>query len=678
MLQLTTAPPYSAVEPVTEILHGVSITDPYRWLEDQESPRTREWLAAQTQYARAYLDALAGRKRIRERIRELLDVETYDSLQKTGNRYVFRKRLRGQEQPCIYSREGLDGQDQLLVDPRARTTGKYAAVKPLCMSPGGKILLYEVKNGGERTGTFELMDIERCVLLPDVLPRGNLRGFAFAPDGEGFYYVLEASGSGRLRDHAVRHHVLGTDVVDDRVVFRVEGSATMRLFVFSGSRQLGFLVYRFLDQMYTDFYLWPLNSSKAPAAVLTNRPLRFEPLLLDDRILALTDDQAPNFRIVELRLGQDQGTPTLAEIIPEREHRISQWAVAGDCIFVAYSRQGATEVHSFDLTGRKTGEVPVGRHETIRFAGTVFQNELLFEAESFSEPVGLFRYPLESRLRTLFVRRTVPFDSSNCTLVNVWFTSNDGTQVPMSIVGRRELLDSGPHPIVLTSYGGYGVPVTAQFSIFAAFLWERGCLFALPGIRGGSEFGSQWHDAARRRNRNVAVDDFLCAAEWLIHTGRTAAEKLAAVGASNAGLLVGAAITARPELFRAAICMVPLFDLLRYHLFDDARIRIDEYGAADDPDDFAALLKYSPYHRVVPGAAYPATMIVYGALDTNCNPLHARKMTARMQQATISPYPIILDYHTYRGHSPALPLSDRVDALSDRLAFLCDQLGLTI
>jgi len=220
--------------------------------------------------------------------------------------------------------------------------------------------------------------------------------------------------------------------------------------------------------------------------------------------------------------------------------------------------------------------------------------------------------------------------------------------------------------------------MTPQFSVFVAFLVERGCLFALPNIRGGSEFGAQWHNAAKRRNRQTAHDDFLSAAEWLIETGRTTADKLAIFGGSNSGLLVGAALTQRPDLFRAVVCIVPLLDMLRYHLFDGAKFWQDEFGTAEERDDFAALLNYSPYHNVRDGVAYPAVLMVSGDADKQCNSLHARKMTARLQAANTSEHPIMLAYSEFRGHSPVLPLSERVEALTDRMAFLCDQLELAI
>jgi prolyl oligopeptidase len=248
----------------------------------------------------------------------------------------------------------------------------------------------------------------------------------------------------------------------------------------------------------------------------------------------------------------------------------------------------------------------------------------------------------------------------------------------MFLVGKKDVLAGGVHPAVITSYGGFGVSMTPQFSVFVAYLIERGCLFALPNIRGGSEFGPAWHEQAKRRNRQVACDDFLCAAEWLIQTKRTTRERLAIFGGSNSGLLVGAAMTERPDLFRAVVCLAPLLDMLRYHLFDSASLWREEFGTADDPADFPALAAYSPYHRVRPGVAYPATMIVSGDADGNCNPLHARKMTARLQAANTSGYPVILDYSRFRGHSPVLPLGDRIEALTDRMAFLCEQLQLTV
>jgi prolyl oligopeptidase len=321
--------------------------------------------------------------------------------------------------------------------------------------------------------------------------------------------------------------------------------------------------------------------------------------------------------------------------------------------------------------------LPVDGSNTVRMLGDSEDgNEVLFEQESFTRPIQIYSYWSKKCEPRQWAERPVPFDSAEFDHTQIWFAAKDGVRIPMFLVGRRDVLESGSHPTIMTSYGGYGVSMTPQFSVFVAFLMERGCLFALPNIRGGSEFGAEWHDAAKRRNRQVAFDDFLSAAEWLIGTGRAKRRKLAIFGGSNSGLLVGAAMTQRPDLFRAVVCLVPILDMLRYHLFDNAHVWAEEFGTADDPQDFAALFRYSPYHNVRERTAYPATMIVSGDSDQNCNPLHARKMTAKLQVANTSESPIFLDYSRYRGHSPVLPLCERIEALTDRMAFLCDQLNL--
>jgi prolyl oligopeptidase len=667
------------MEPVTEVLHGVTVTDPYRWLEDQDSPHTREWLAAQHEYARSYLDAIPGRDRIRKRIREMLDVETYDSIQKVGQRYFFRKRAPGQEQPCTYFLEGAHDTDHLLIDPVERRTGPYTAVKPLRVSPDGRLLLYEVKEGGERTGTFEILEIETRRTLPDILPRGYLRGFAFAPDSMSFYYVHESLGAKRPEYRAAYQHILNTRFEHDQEVFCAGEDQHLRLQIVPGTRHLGFLTLHFDERTLTDFFLWPITGDLSPVPIIRRAEYNFAPLLLQDgRILAITDRDAPRFKIVEVRSGRKE-QPEFVDVVPQDDAVIQNWAVVGEQIFVSYVREPKTEVDIFGLTGRRLGRLPVDASSTIRLIGGMeCADEMIFEQESFIQPTRISTYSPTSGHVNLWASRVVPFDSKDFDHTQVWFTANDGIQIPMYLVARRDVLEDGSHPTIMTSYGGYGVPMTPQFSIFVAFLIERGCIFALPNIRGGSEFGNQWYEAARRRNRKVAFADFLSAAAWLIKTGRTEPRKLAIFGGSNSGLLVGAAMTQRPDMFRAVVCMVPILDMLRYHLFDNAHVWKEEFGTANDPEDFTALFRYSPYHNVRDDTAYPATMIVSGDSDQNCNPLHARKMTARLQAATVSDLPIILDYSHHRGHSPVLPLTERVEGLTDRMAFLCDQLRLIV
>jgi prolyl oligopeptidase len=668
--------PVSSVEPVLEFLHGVPISDPYRWLEDQDSSETRAWIAAQTAYARSYLDAIPGRDRIREQIRGLLDRETYDSFVKGRTKYFFRKRLPGQEQPCIYFREGLGGEDRLLIDPAMRGTGSFTSVRPLRISHDESLLLYEVKQGGERTGVFELLDVASRRRLSDSLPHGFLRGFAFDSDNKGFFYVHEATNATRPSCRAVYHHAFGTAARNDREVFCAEEGKHVRLTIVPGREQLGFLVCRSVDETYTDFYTWSLTGNEPPLTVLRNAAFGFAPRFSDGRLLAETSLGAPNHRIVEVlpRFGE---APLFIDLVPENDAAIRSWVVTNDRVFVSFAFGTKTKIRIFDVGGKPLGEIPCQEGQTLRLVGGEFEgDDVLLERESFTHPIEFDRYSTSTSLSSPWITGKALLDQSSFSTIEVSFTSTDGAQIPLSLVGRHDVLDGGAHPTIMTSYGGYGIPVTPQFSTFVAFFLTHGCLFALPNIRGGGEFGAKWHTAARRRNRQVAFNDFLAAAEWLVKTGKTDRTKLAIFGGSNSGLLVGTAMTQRPDLFCAVLCMVPILDMLRYHLFDNSVAWKREFGTADDADDFAALSRYSPYHAVRDAIPYPATMIVSGDADGTCNPLHARKMVARLQAASASARPVLLDYSQFRGHSPVLPLSMRIEALTDRISFLSHQLGL--
>ncbi len=675
MTQLLMPAPHTIMEPVTDVLHGTRISDPYRWLEDQEAPRTRKWIQDQTAYARSYLDNIPGRDAIRKRIYELLAVETYDAIHVFGNRYLFKKRLAHQEQPCIYVRDGLAGKDELLIDPATRGTGPHTAVTPIQLSPDGHLLLYEVKQGGERTGVFELFDMNSRERLQDVFPRGYLRGFLFEPDSQGFFYVHEPLESSRPHYRAVRRHRVGTSFHEDSEVFCAGEDPNIRLSVFGDGQRLGFHVYKFLDRTLSDIYLSDVGGT-AIHQVFRNVEYQLVLGFANGKLLAITDNAAPNLRIAEVRLSPDLNH-NFIDLVPETHSRIVSWLVLKNYFAVSYLDGLSYRIVIYDSSGQKVEEVPLPDRSTVRLkAGSSDQNTIVYETESFSDPITINTYNPETHDTYLFAKRAVPFEPSGYDTAHLSYTSKDGTEIPISLVGRSDVVERGDSPTIMTAYGGYGVPMTPQFSVFVAFLLERGCVFALPNIRGGSEFGTQWHHAAKRRNRQTAFDDFLAAAEFLIKSGRTRPEKLAIFGGSNSGLLVAAALTQRPDLFRAVVCMVPMLDMLRYHLFDNAHVWKDEFGTSDDPQDFEALLRYSPYHNVPDSRYYPAVMFVSGDKDRNCNPLHARKMVARLQAANTSSNPIFLDYSSVRGHSPVLPLTDRVHALTDRMAFLCDQLGL--
>ena len=385
---LMDAPPYSNIENVTEVFHGVPITDPYRWLEVQNSASTRDWIAAQTRYTRFYLDSIPGREQIQRRIRALVDVETYDSVQKIGNRYFFRKRLAGQEQPCICVRNSWDGQDEVLVDPATHSDTPFSAVKLLQVSADGCFLLYEIKDGGERSGRFAILDVRSRKTLPETLPRGYLRGFAFSPDSKAFYYVHEPVGSSGRAGCAAYKHALGSDFSDDVQVFCAGEEGQTRLHIVPGAPHLGFLVIRFSAGTSLDFYLWTMGSAESPRCVVSNADYTFGPVLLNNgSIIAITNDKAPNFRIVVVR--QNTKSEWVFEaIVPEVDVPIQDWAVLTDRVLVSYFRRLKTETHIFSFSGERIGSLPVESTDTIRFlpnslspGRSVFRERVVYKAD---------------------------------------------------------------------------------------------------------------------------------------------------------------------------------------------------------------------------------------------------------------------------------------------------------
>jgi prolyl oligopeptidase len=671
-------PPTTPTEPVTNILHGVAITDPYRWLEDQKSPRTRHWLEEQSAYTRTYLDAITGRDRIRKRVEELLAVEMISEPWKVGNRYFFLKRGAHQEQPVIMMREGDSDNDISLVDPAARGEGTSTAVRIAGISFDGRVLAYTVRTSGQDCYSVEFLDVDRKETLRDRLPNGFCGGLSFTPDGDGFYYVHRPPSADLRQDHAVRWHAFGTSHDQDRQNFAVGGDSNLNLMMF-GSQDgavLAYIVVRLAASRTMDLYLHDVASGSLPWKIVEKMQGIFAPKFAGKVLVALTDWKAPNYRIVAIdpEFPQHNGW---REVVPESHRRIQSFAVAGGLLFVGYVDKGASRVEILGLDGRKHGELPCPDMGTCRILPCRPESDTLFYSfTSFSDPLSIFSYNTHTRQHQVWAKSRVAFEPSSIEIEQVQYRSKDGTTVPMFLVAKKGWRGLRHLPAFLTGYGGFGASVTPQFAAYATFLVERGCLFAVTNVRGGSEFGRQWHDAGKRHNRQNAIDDFIAAAEWLTDRSYTNPNRLAIGGGSNAGLLVAAAATQRPELFRAVICLGPLLDMLRYHQFDSANGWVEEYGSAENAEDFPFLRAYSPYHLIEDGAAYPAILLISGDADTRCNPMHARKMTARLQAANSSEHPILLDYKQRWGHTPVQPLSTRIEALTDRLAFLCHELGV--
>jgi prolyl oligopeptidase len=681
MRSVVDPPPATPIEPVTEVLHGVEITDPYRWLEDQNSPRTRKWIEEQTAYTRAYLDAIPGRDRIRKRVEELLTgKDVISDPWKVGARYFFLKRRQNSEQHSIVMREGLLGEERILVDPVLRATGRSTAVSIAAISQDGRFLAYSVRQGGTDHAALEILDVENNVVLTDRLPDGFCAGLVFAPDASGFYYSHREAHDARPNYKAAFWHRFGTERSQDEEVFVAGEKPDVFLGILdsSESKLLAYVVYSSGTCPRTSMYLHKMQPGAVPTLLLENIDGNFTPFFVRDQLFAYTDVAAPNFRIVQIGL-TNPDPAQWRDVVPESQQRIQQFAVAGEQIFVTRTDRFSTRVERFDLTGGQKKDLLSSAHATVDLLNpTYLGTDLFYRYTSMTDPSVLYCHDTHEEKESIWDKTKVPFDPSLFTVEEVVYPSKDGTLVPLLLATRKDLIHSGPLPTFLTGYGGFGSCVTPRFTAFATFLIEQGFLFAVPALRGGSELGEQWHVAGKRENHQNSFDDFIAAAEWLLSQGRSARGRIAIGGGSNAGLLVGAAITQRPDLFRATICLGPLLDMTRYHLFDFAAGWADEYGSPGDERDFHSLLGYSPYHRVQDGADYPAVLLISGDADTRCNPMHARKMTARLQAANRSEYPILLDYKPNWGHTPVQPLSTKIEAVADRLAFLCHELGVQV
>lgn len=656
--------------PVEEVIHGVAVRDPYRWLEDRNLPETEEWIADQRQRCERYFAECGNLNALRNRVREYLDVEAIDQLAKAAGRYFYRRRDHGQEQACIYVRDIARGQERLLIDPSQQ--GAFVSVGIHRISECGSLMAYEVKHGGEDRKAIGIIDVETGSVLPDTLEMGYARGFVFNSDNEGFYYCHESSTASK--DHTICLHSFH-DPGTDQVVFRLTRSRGSRLILTADRAHLGAIwIHQQDSKLVADFFIAQQGQPSDWKQVFANRTLPYGPMLKYGRILALSFDGATHGKLVEL---DDDGCE-IRTIIPEQEAVIRRLAFTRDRIFVSYLDHLIPSIQSWTLSGESRGSIDIPIDGTIQMLPnhSEFERGLFYTYESFAQPLATFEYLPEAGKSRLCHQRYSAIMQSPHLMRRVSFPSKDGTPIPMTLVALGKCDLDSDTPVIMTGYGGFGVPMTPQFSVLVSIMMEFGAVFALPQIRGGGEFGKEWHDAAKGQYRQTAFDDFLSAAEWLCADRVTNPQKLAIFGGSNSGLLVGAAMTQRPDLFRAVLCIAPLLDMLRYEHFDQASRWREEFGTVDNAEDFHALHAYSPYHHVMDGVDYPSVLFVSGDKDDRCNPAHTRKMAARMQERDARTSPVLVDYSVERGHSPVLPLSVRVEALVRRIAFLCRELKL--
>lgn len=671
------SPPVSENVPVIDTLHGVEIADVYRWLEDPHSPATRKWIEQQCAYAESYFDSIGNRESVRRQIAALLEMESVSDVWETDGNVFYLKRRACVEQPSIMMRPRLHCGEITLVRPTDLSDGPPKHLQIAGISSDARFLAIGVKSSGADTQAVRFFDVRRRELLKDSLPEGVGPSLVFTANPPGFYYAHEPLDSAEPY-RAVFWHGLGNEAGDREVFFGGRGTNVHVGAAGTADGQVLVYLRSFSDcPGKMELFIHRIGRHKAPVKLLDIHDFVFMPFFIGQELYGLTDWSAPRFRVV--RIDVDHPNPeSWVEIVPECAASIQEVAVAAEHICVHYIEEMQSRIKIFDLDGNCTlGNAcpPMGTARFMsRFTGT---SMLYYTFSSVLQPPAVFALDPNTGEQTLWHESARHLDPLDFCIERTFYPSKDGTSIPITLIANRHLR-SERLPAFITGYGGFGASQTPHFNAYSTFLLRQGFLLAVPNIRGGGEFGPAWHEAAKRHKRQTAFDDFVCAAEWLIETKRALPGKIAIGGGSNGGLLVAAAMTQRPDLFRAVVCLGPVLDMLRYHLFDSAEVFAPEFGTAEDEDDFRFLHAYSPYHRIRQGVAYPAVLLISGDADTRCNPMHVRKMAAALQSATASGRPVLMQYTRNWGHAAVQPLTARIEALTQRLAFICHELGIEI
>ncbi len=665
-------PPPTERREVVETLHGVEIRDPYRWLEDQEGPATRAWIDMQNAYTDTLLGPLPGRDELETLAATVLQVEAIGLPNERSGRYFFTRRRADQDLSVLYVRDGLDGEDQVLIDPHPMSPDHTISVSYLDISRDGRLVVYAVRDGGVDEVSIHLRDVDTGTDLDDMLPAARYGQVNLTPDKTGFYYERFGDVTPRVMFHA-----LGTDQSADTQLFG-DGYELHHIPVSLLSDDGRWLLVHVIEGSSgpTEIHLKDLTSAAPFTTLIKDGVSESWAEFAGDQLVITTNLDAPNKRVMVA----DPANPSRdqwREIIPERDEIVIQAARGlGGRLAVSYLQDVQPRVAIHELSGAHVRDITFEMLGSVGGgAGRWTSDEAFFTFQSYHRPNTIYRYDLASGEGTVWVQVEVPIDTGQYEVTQTWFASKDGTQVPMFITHRADVLLDGTNPTLLTGYGGFNLSQTPRFSSLAAVWLESGGVFAEANMRGGGEFGEAWHRDGMLDRKQHVFDDFIAAAEHLIAEGYTSPAHLAIRGGCNGGLLVGAVSNQRPDLFGAVVCTYPLLDMVRYHQFLVASFWVPEYGSSEDPEQLAYILDYSPYHNVDETARYPATLYITGDGDTRVAPLHARKMAALMQATHGDATPILLRYHTDAGHSGGQPVSQQIEEMVDTVSFLLWQVG---
>jgi prolyl oligopeptidase len=669
--------PKSRRDDVKDVLHGTEVPDPYRWLEDEKSPEVQQWMKAQDDYARARLGKLPGREAIAARLKELLYLDFLSAPSHRGRFFFYTRRHATKEKAVVYWKRGKDGAEKVLFDPNTWSADGSVSLGGWYPTWDGAKVAYTVHQNNSDEATLYVLDVESGKKSEtDVIEGAKYAAASWTPRGDGFYYtwlptdpkipVADRPGYAELR-----FHQLGTDPHRDPLVHEKLGDPTSFQYAYV-SRDGHWLIRSVGRGWYKqDIYFRDLRKpGQQPWQPLTvGRDANFQVAVWKDRFYVQTNDEAPRWRIYKVDPRHPQ-RESWREIVPQRpDATLEDFDIIGGRLSLNYLKDVSSLVEFRDLEGKLERALPLpGIGSVGGPSGNEDEDEAYYSFTSFTYPTEIHSVSVKSGATNLWFRLKVPVDPTPYTAEQVFFTSKDGTRVPMFIVHRKDLKRDGSTPALLTGYGGFRSSETPVFSA-SRFVWlEHGGLVAIPNLRGGGEYGEEWHQAGMLAHKQNVFDDFIAAAEYLIKEGYTRPEHLTISGGSNGGLLVGAALTQRPDLFRVVLCAVPLLDMVRYHLYGSGKTWISEYGSADKADEFKTLHAYSPYHHVKPGTRYPSVLVLSADSDDRVDPMHARKFTAALQAASQG-RSVWLRIERHAGHGGADLIKSTIEQLADQYAF---------
>lgn len=680
-----------------DVYHGDEVKDPYRWLEDTDSPAVKAFTEEQNQKTRAYLDAGELRIKLRARLDELLQIGFVNAPvlrkgdKKHPRRYFHARREGKQDQPIVYVREGLEGKDRPLLDPKELGADKTTALDWWYVSDLGDKVAYGVSVHGDEQSTLHVRDVATGKDLPDVITRTRSTYVSWLPDGSGFYYIREPDPTTvpKGEEHYHRRiflHVLGTDASADPRVFPAVGEE--RPMTDSPHAEVSpsgrWLVVRVAHGWArSSVYLLDRKAKDAKWVTLVSGvDALFDPTFhrygKDEHVFLRTNENAPNFAIVRV----DPAQPTRDKwrtIVPEGPDPIRDFELVSDSLYLSYLHKASSRLERRDLGGKVIDALPLPVLGTATVPhGDAAGDEVMFEVQSYAYPPEIRRYDPKTKKQTSWARTEAPgFDVGSISVEQIEApSSKDKTPITAFVVKKKTTPKDGTAPGVLYGYGGFNISQTPSFNRAVMAFLERGGVYVVANLRGGAEYGEAWHRAGMLDKKQNVFDDAIGVAEALGKEGIVSKTRLGALGGSNGGLLTGALLTQRPDLFRAVVSAVPLLDMLRYHRFLIAKLWIAEYGSSDDPKQYAWLKAYSPYHRVVDGTSYPAVLLMTAESDARVDPMHARKMAARLQAATASKHPVLLRVETQAGHGAGKPRSKQVEELADQWTFFFRELGV--